>query len=113
MASPAHVKKLLVEGNTDKRVVPFLIESNGVQWEVSGKPVVHIEAQNGVEDILEPGVVEAEIRASGLEALGVIVDANGDAAERWNQIRRRIRGEFPSLPNSMPAGGLQVAGHSS
>ena len=27
-----HSKKLLVEGDADKRVVPYLMEANGVMW---------------------------------------------------------------------------------
>ena len=98
----------MVEGDTDKRVVPFLIEGNGVEWEISGEPIVHIEPYSGIEELLKSGVIEAEVRASGLQALGVVVDANGDAAKRWNQIKSRIHDEFPSLPEKMPAGGLEV-----
>ena len=91
-------RKLLVEGDTDKRVIPFLMEANGIEWERSGRPVVYIEPYNGVEELLKPGVVEAELRASGLEILGVMVDANGDASDRWNRIRNLCRDEFDDLP---------------
>ena len=36
-------RKLLVEGDTDKRVIPFLMEANGIEWERDGRPVVRIE----------------------------------------------------------------------
>ena len=101
-------RRLLVEGDTDKRVIPFLMEANGIEWERSGQPVVCIESYNGVEELLKLGVVEAELRASGLEALGVMVDANGDASERWNRIRNRCRGEFDHLPDEIPEGGLEI-----
>ena len=48
------------------------------------------------------------MRASGLEALGVVVDANGDAATRWNELRERCESEFADLPNQIPAEGLEV-----
>ena len=108
MPSLAHTRKLLVEGDTDKRVVPFLVEANGVEWEIAGEPVVYIEPYSGVEELLKPGVIGAEARASGLQATGVVIDANGDAAKRWDQIKSRIRDEFPSLPKMMPKGGLEV-----
>lgn len=108
MPSPTHARKLLVEGYTDKRVVPFLVEANGVKWEISGKPVVYIEPYNGVDELLKPGAIGAEVRASGLQALGVVIDANGDAARRWNQIKSRIDDEFPSLPENVPRNGLEV-----
>lgn len=102
-------KKLLVEGGTDKRVIPYLIEANGVDWEADGTPIVHIDDLGGVDELLKPGLLEAELRASGLEALGAIVDANGDAKARWNQVRARCSSEFPELPALIPAGGLLEA----
>ncbi len=101
-------RKLLVEGNTDKRVIPFLMEANGVEWEGGGDPTVYIETQGSVDEILKSGVIESELNATGLQALGVIVDANGNARARWNQVRERCRGLFPELPESIPEEGLDV-----
>lgn len=37
-------RKLLVEGQTDKRVIPYLMEANGIAWEdADGNPIVAIE----------------------------------------------------------------------
>lgn len=104
-----HPRKLLVEGDTDKRVMPFLLEANGVVWEAAGQPVVHIESCDGVEEMLKPGAIEGELAASGLEALGAVVDANGDAHRQWDRIRHRCREHFSSLPAAIPLEGLQVA----
>lgn len=101
-------KKLLVEGDADKRVIPFLMEANGVAWEIGDQHVVHIEPHNGIDELLKPGVIEAELRASGLESLGVLVDANGDAQQRWTQIKNRIREQFEDLPEEIPEDGLNV-----
>ena len=46
--------------------------------------------------------------ASGLEALGVVVDANGDASTRWDNLRERCTSEFSDLPDQIPAEGLEV-----
>ena len=99
-------KRLLVEGKSDMRVIPYLMEKNGVEWEIDGRPTVHIEASGSVGEILERGVLEAELRASGLEALGIIVDANGNAGKRWKQIRNRSKSEFKELPKQIPEQGL-------
>ena len=101
-------KKLLVEGHTDKRVLPYLLEANGVEWKKGSEPV-HIEPCDGIDQMLKPGAIEAELAASGLEALGVMVDANGNAHGQWRRVRNRCRGHFPSLPVEIPAEGLQVA----
>ena len=106
MSSPPH-RKLLVEGATDKRVVPYLMEANGVEWERCDEPV-HIKPYGGVEDLLKPGRMAAELRARGLEALGVMVDANGDASARWNRIKTRCDDQFEDLPDRIPQNGLEV-----
>ena len=102
-------RKLLVEGETDKRVIPYLMESHGVTWpdNLSEYPVF-IEAYGSVDEILKPGVLEGEIRASGLEALGVVVDADGDAAARWDDLKIWCGSEFTELPERIPAEGLEV-----
>ena len=101
-----HANKLLVEGETDKRVIPYLMEHNGVTWPED--PPVFIKTFGGVDEIMRPGVVEAEFKESRLEALGVVVDANGDAAARWDQLRRSLGREFAGLPDQIPAEGLEV-----
>ena len=77
-----------MEGAKDLRVIPYLMEANGVVWVPDGDPVVHIAPNNGAEQLLKQGVIESELRASGLEALGVVIDANGDARRRWSQVRQ-------------------------
>lgn len=103
-----HPRKLFVEGAADKRVIPYLMEANGVEWDIGDQHVVHIEAHDGIDNLLQPGVIGAELRASELEALGVLVDANGDAQQRWSQLKRRIRDQFADLPDEIPENGLNV-----
>lgn len=100
-------RRLLVEGGADKRVIPYLMEANGVVWPKGQEPV-SIDAQGSVGEILQPGVIGAELRASELEALGVMVDADRDAAARWRELKARCRGEFDSLPAAIPTGGLNT-----
>ena len=58
--SRVHPKKLLVEGNTDKRVLPYLLEANGVTWEAAGEPIVYIEPCDGIDQMLS----SAQLRQS-------------------------------------------------
>ena len=82
-----HPRRLLVEGETDKRVIPYLMEANGVAWPEPPDSPVFIEPYGSVDEILKPSVIESKLAATGLEALGVVVDANGDAAARWDDVR--------------------------
>ncbi len=101
-------RRLLVEGDTDKRVIPFLMEANGVAWGTADRPAVYIAPYGGVGEMLKAGAIEGELSASGLEALGIVADANGDARRRWAQIRRLCQSQVPSLPDDLPAEGLRV-----
>ena len=101
-------RKLLVEGPTDKSVIPYLMEANGVAWPDPPVSPVFIEPYGSVDEILKPEVIALEIGASGLEALGVVVDANGDAGARWDEVRTWCSSEFADLPEQIPVGGLDV-----
>lgn len=95
-----HPRLLLVEGDDDKRFVPELVElgiGDGFHWERDGGHVVFIEPQGGVEPLLAPGTIAAHLSASGREALGVIIDADGPPTMRWNAVRSVLLAELAWL----------------
>ncbi len=107
MARQHSPKTLLVEGDTDKRIIPELIEANGITWgEAPETWVANIKPCNGFENLVKPGLIETELKATGLQALGIIADANQHAAARWASLRTRLLGQFPDLPDKLPAEGL-------
>lgn len=104
-------KLLLVEGPTEMRLVPELMRANGMPWgdDVIGTEVPLIRPRGGVDNVLKRGVISSEAKASGLRNLGVIVDANGDAQQRWTALRNRCSAELPDLPpmpEQIPSDGL-------
>jgi hypothetical protein len=107
MATRHNPKKLLVEGREDERVIPELMEANGIRWgETRAEWVVEIKECNGFESMVEEGVIETELKASGLKVLGIIADANVNAKRRWSSLRNRCLRTFPELPDDIPATGL-------
>ncbi len=55
--------KLLVEGAEDKRVIPYLIEANGIPWEDKNKqPFVDIQSCDGIENLLNKSVISTELK---------------------------------------------------
>lgn len=107
MATRINPKKLLVEGEEDKRVIPYLMEANGIAWgERRSEWVVEIKGCNGFESMVQEGVIEIELKESGLKVLGIIADANENAKQRWSSLRNRCLGSFPELPDDVPAEGL-------
>ncbi len=106
MAS-VHSKILLVEGDEDKRVIPELIEANGIHWGKSPKEaVVFIKSCNGVENLLDKKQINTELKASDLQILGIIVDADEIPKARWQRVRQCLIESFPGVPSELPDTGL-------
>lgn len=106
--SKPHPRRLLVEGKEDKWVIPQFMEKF-IPWGNPKEPEkwpAQIEEYEGVEPLLKPGVIEAALKLPGLEALGVLVDANSDPIARWNRIRSRAIGSMPTIPANLPPDGL-------
>ncbi|MDM8516762.1 hypothetical protein QUF76_11230 [Desulfobacterales bacterium HSG16] len=100
-------KKLLVEGAEDKRVIPELIEANGVSWgETARQAIVYIKEFDGIENLLSPNVISTELKDRGLEIIGIIADADESVTDRWKQIRNQCSSIFPGLPEQIPEQGL-------
>lgn len=109
MRSKVHPKRLLVEGREEQRVIPELIEKNGIAWGDSKDSwIVKIDEFDGVEKLLKPGVIEAELKSSGLSHLGILVDADEVLENRWTAIRDRCSKAFPNLPKTFPDTGIIV-----
>jgi len=99
---------LLVEGKEDQRVIPQFMEKF-IPWGEHNEPEkwpATIVDFDGVDPLLEPGVIEAELKSPGLKALGVLVDANTDSVGRWNRIRERAIAAMPAIPADLPPDGL-------
>jgi Protein of unknown function (DUF3226) len=99
-------RRLLVEGDEDKRVVPELVEARGIPWgENRNKAIVDIGTYDGI-DRLTSQLIAAELKASGLKALGLLVDANGEPERRWQALRGRCLPSIDDLPSTLPEHGL-------
>ena len=103
-----HTRLLLVEGREDQRVIPQFMEKF-IPWgehDEQDKWPAQIREFGGVEQLLEPGLIETALKSPGLKALGVMIDANTDPVGRWNSIRARANGAMPTIPADLPPEGL-------
>jgi hypothetical protein len=99
-------KILLVEGAEDQRVIPELVEANGIIWGDKPKDrIVQIKSMDGVEN-LNKDLINIELKASGLKIFGIIVDADDEPANRWQSIRNCLLERYPDIPEELPATGL-------
>lgn len=93
--------RLLVEGEEDKRVIPQLIEANGIPWgERNQKHIVEIKAARGIEKLLEPGRISTELVDETLRRLGILLDADDDPRNCWQRVRKECLEAFPGFPAS-------------
>lgn len=97
---------LLVEGKQDRFVIPELIEANGVNWGIRQNPVVFIRDYDGYQKLVDPDVISTELQASGLSALGIMIDADDNPTGRWQSIRSASLKSIPDLPEVLPEDGL-------
>lgn len=95
---------LVVEGKDELRVLPELLELAGIPWPRGAEPV-RIEEQEGIGKILEFGFIETTLKASGVTAVGIVVDANDDPTARWEKVRSRLAAIYPEFPLDLPATG--------
>lgn len=106
MAKGYVAKKLLVEGQDDLRVIPELIEKNGIRWgDKKKEAIVLIEDCGGYENI-DANLISTELQASGLTHLGVIIDADEDLSVRWISIRNACLPSIPDIPEEISETGL-------
>lgn len=99
---------LVVEGKDELRVLPELLELAGIPWPKGDEPV-RIEEQDGISNILAPGFIETTLKASGVTAVGIVVDANGNPGTRWEQLHVRLAASYPDFPVELPATGAAHA----
>lgn len=104
--SAIHRKILLVEGKQDVRVIPYLIEANGINWGTRKSPVVYIRDYDGYQNLVDPDVISTELQASGLSVLGIMLDADDNPSGRWQSIRSASLKSIPDLPETLPEEGL-------
>lgn len=97
--------QLLVEGNDDFHVVCALCERHSIPETFS----VEIPGQDGgVEALLKS--IPVRLKVSGLEALGIVLDADQNVQDRWFAVCHRLRDAgYVELPSRPDPNGLTVA----
>lgn len=109
---------LLVEGMSDRRLIPHLMEKNGIPWPRGNEPVWidvpkaqsegRLLGEGGVDVLLGRDYLRTYLVAPGLKALGVIVDADDKLPSRWQAIRREASSAFDEVPMELPEDGLII-----
>jgi hypothetical protein len=104
-----HKNVLLVEGQDEVRTIPELMEINGVAWGTRKNPAVWLKDCEGCDNIINADAIGVELKADGIEALGILLDADEYPRDRWQAIRNACRKTgILSIPDELPIDGLIV-----
>ena len=106
MASRA--KQLLVEGSDDLHSVVNLMKAHIIWPEKEDDWPVTICNRGGVSNILHESFMSTKMKESGLEILGILLDADTDCPGRWTSIRNICRKHFPDMSATLPPSGIVV-----
>lgn len=101
-----HKNVLMVEGRQDKFVIPELIEASGVDWGTRQNPVVFIRDCGGYERLIDPLEISTALKESGLDTLGIMLDADEYPDQRWQSLKDACLKSIPDLPVELPDTGL-------
>ena len=99
-------KVLLVEGKEDQAAIASLMSAHIPWGDSPRKWPVYVKDCDGIEPILAEGAISLELKAAGVEAVGVTIDANERFEGRWQRIRNECAGTFPDVPADLPPEGL-------
>lgn len=110
MARSDKPRQLIVEGPDDLFAVVGLMSAH-CEWptEKERAPVWIVPA-GGVEVILEPGYISTFFKMREISVLGIVLDADEHAFERYRSIRRQCVAFCPDMPEMVPPQGLIVSG---
>lgn len=92
----SRANRLLVEGAKDRRLFPYLMEQNGVNWPKDHEPV-EIKDLGGRS--LSKSDASAILKESGLLRLGIVLDADNDANSSWQLIKGWFEDSFVDMPD--------------
>jgi hypothetical protein len=92
-------KLLIVEGIDDKYVISRLLQRRKITYEN-----FEIHDANGIKQSLN--TFSCAIKSGNYEVIGIVVDADSDLLEQWQELRKRlIKEEYQQIPqNPHPKG---------
>lgn len=93
------IQKLLVEGVDDLHVVSALMKHHKFPENF------RIEEKGGISEVFK--ILPVQLKGSNVRTVGVLVDADIDAQDRWRSIARILEGAgYTDVPPNPPSEGL-------
>ncbi len=102
---PSLHNRLYVEGKTDRFVIAELAEANGIVWN-DRHPPIDIQFTGSKEALKDSDSIQARLSESGIQAIGIVIDADEDPEATWMSIRNSCLKSIPDFPQDLPSTGL-------
>lgn len=102
---PSLHNRLYVEGKTDRFVIAELAEANGILWN-DRHPPIDIQFAGSKEVLKDSDYIQARLSDSGIQAIGIVIDADDDPAATWMSLRNACLKIIPNFPETLPPTGL-------
>ncbi|MDR2813101.1 MAG: hypothetical protein LBB79_00370 [Prevotellaceae bacterium] len=99
-AKEEFTKKLLVEGNDDRHVMLALRDRHNLPKDFD------VIDCGGIDNLEKR--IPVTFKVSGIEAVGIIIDADENLQLRWSALRSRLSAAGFDMPDSLPKAGLIV-----
>jgi hypothetical protein len=97
---------LLVEGDEEKRVIPYRMDHHVVWGDKEDEWVAQVQSHGGIDELLEPGNIKGAALTTGWKDVGIVVDANDHFDSRWAQVWHCCLGIAADFPETLPPEGL-------
>ena len=104
--SPDSKNRLLVEGKDDSAVVRHLLMRHDVDWESDSPALPYIHDCEGLDALF----ASIQTSAKTYHRLGLLVDVDVDATERWGRLRATLNAIGVNLPDAPEQDGTVVNG---
>ena len=102
-------KQMLVEDEDTKGTVIGIMRHHLNRWGNSENEwPINIKIEGSADEVLRETGIEAELKASGVTTLGVIVDADENADGRWKRISSFCKKNGANVSDACPVEGLIV-----
>lgn len=109
MTQQVPISELLVEGKNDQHVIWALCGRHGIPETFTVRTPK--DETGGIDELLD--IISVRLKTSGLRALGIVVDADQNVANRWTSVSHRLAiSGYQSIPDQLdPQGTILEQGH--
>jgi len=95
----------VVEGTDDKNTIIHLLARHGYDWNApDGVP--YVAQAEGIDPLLE----QVQVLPRSYDRVGLVLDADENAVDRWRQVRDRLRKAGATVPDELDPSGLVIDG---